>query len=76
LGKKFYSKAEKIKTTTGRLPHNLQSIGIEDWAENKLRIEMSEQIALSDEKMIEIPKRLRMTYRAWLDGHDLRDMTF
>lgn len=107
---KFYSKAEEIKTTTGRLPHNLQSIGIEDWAENKLRIElrllskqltqlnilnvkdldlnkvknvfneyvgrieMSEQIALTSEKMIEIPKRLRMTYRAWLDGHDLRDM--
>jgi len=37
---KFYSKAEEIKTTTGRLPHNLQSIGIEDWAENKLRIEL------------------------------------
>jgi len=23
---------------------------------------------------VKIPKRLRMTYRAWLDGHDLRDM--
>lgn len=38
------------------------------------KIEMSEQIALTDQKMNEIPKRLRMTYRAWLDGHDLRDM--
>ena len=107
---KFYCKAEEIQTTRGRLPDNLQGVGIENWAENKLRIElrllskqlkilninkvkdlyvdkvneifneylrkveMSEQIALTDEKMIEIPKRLRMTYRAWLDGHDLRDM--
>jgi II/X family phage/plasmid replication protein len=107
---KFYSKAEEIQTATGRLPYNLQNIGIETWVENKLRIElrllskqltqldilnvkdlntekvksvfseyvgrieMSEQITLSTEKMIEIPNRLRLTYRAWLDGHDLRDM--
>lgn len=38
------------------------------------KIEMSEQIALTDEKMSELPKRLRMTYRAWQDGHDLREL--
>jgi len=38
------------------------------------KVEMSEQITLTDEKMIEMPKRLKMTYRAWQDGHDLRDV--
>ena len=37
---KFYCKAEEIQTTTGRLPHSLQNIGIEDWVENKLRVEL------------------------------------
>jgi II/X family phage/plasmid replication protein len=79
------------------LPHNLQSIGIEDWAENKLRIElrllskhitkvknvfneyvgrieMSEQIALSDTNKMNLPTKLRSTYTLWIEGHDLRDM--
>ena len=107
---KFYCKAEEIKTARGRLPESLSGIGIEDWAENKLRIElrllskqlkelniikvkdllidkvrnifdeylrkvdMSEQIALTDENMMDMPNKLKSTYRLWLEGHDLRDM--
>lgn len=107
---KFYCKAEEIQTTTGRLPHKLQNIGIEDWAENKLRVEltlrtkelrsldiinvkdltldkitslyneylgriqMSEQIALTDSTMINMPNKLKSTYTLWIEGHDLRDM--
>jgi len=107
---KFYCKAEEIQTKAGGLPDNLKSIGIEDWAENKLRIElrllskqlktlnivkvkdllidkvkcifdeylrkveMSEQIALTDERMADMPNKLRSTYTLWLEGHDLRNL--
>jgi len=36
------------------------------------RIEMTEQIALTDEKLHSIPLRLRATYILWRDGYDLR----
>jgi len=107
---KFYCKAEEIKTARGRLPHDLQNIGIEDWVDNKLRIElrllskelkkigivnvkdltinkvialfaeylgridMSEQIALTDEIMMNMPNKLRSTYTLWVEGHDLRGL--
>jgi len=107
---KLYSKFEELQTTTGRLPHDLKEIGIENWVDNKLRIElrllskelikigivnvkdlminkvveifaeylgrieMSEQITLSDEVMIGLPNKLKSTYTLWLEGHDLRDM--
>jgi len=107
---KFYSKSEEIKTATGRLPHDLQGVGIEKWVDNKLRIElrllskelvkigiinvkdliinrvtklffkylgridMSEQIALSDKNKMRLPNKLRSTYTLWIEGHDLRDM--
>ena len=38
------------------------------------RIEMSEQIVLSDEVKINMPNKLRSTYTLWLEGHDLRSM--
>jgi len=38
------------------------------------RIDMTEQIALSDERELEIPQRLRLTYIAWKNGEDLRAM--
>lgn len=107
---KFYCKAEEIQTARGRLPDSLSNLGIEAWAENKLRIElrllskqlkkldiikvkdltvskvkelfdeylrkieMSEQIALSDDVKLNIPNKLRSTYTLWQEGHDLRDM--
>jgi II/X family phage/plasmid replication protein len=107
---KFYSKSEEIQTSTGRLPYDLQGKGIENWVDNKLRIElrllskelikigivnvkdlmiskvvelfaeylgrieMSEQIALSDENKMNLPTKLRSTYTLWIEGHDLRDM--
>jgi II/X family phage/plasmid replication protein len=37
---KFYCKAEEIKTAAGRIPHDLQNVGIEKWVDNKLRIEL------------------------------------
>ncbi|WP_448565223.1 phage/plasmid replication protein, II/X family [Thalassotalea ganghwensis] len=76
----------KLRIELRLLSKQLKSLGIEKvkdlnvdrvntvFNEYLRKIEMSEQIALTDEKMAEIPKRLRMTYRAWLDGHDLRDM--
>lgn len=107
---KFYCKAEEIETKRGRIPNELSGLGIENGAENKLRIElrllskqllelnilkvkdllidkvsnifgeylrkveMSEQIALSDELMIGLPNKLKSTYTLWLEGHDLREM--
>lgn len=37
---KFYCKAEEILTNRGKLPLELQNRGIEDWVDNKLRIEL------------------------------------
>jgi II/X family phage/plasmid replication protein len=36
------------------------------------RLEMTEQIALTDKKYHELPSRLRSTYVLWRDGYDLR----
>jgi II/X family phage/plasmid replication protein len=107
---KFYCKAEEIKTAAGRIPHDLQNVGIEKWVDNKLRIElrllskelmklgivnvkdlminkvkslfsayvgridMSEQIALTDDAMMNMANKLRSTYTLWIEGHDLRSM--
>ncbi|WP_100657326.1 phage/plasmid replication protein, II/X family [Alteromonas flava] len=37
---KLYCKAEEIQSKTGRIPESLTNKGIEDWAENKLRVEL------------------------------------
>jgi II/X family phage/plasmid replication protein len=107
---KFYCKAEEIKTAAGRIPYDLQNLGIEKWVDNKLRIElrllskelmkidiknvkdltinkvkslfgeyvgrieMSEQITLTDEIMMNMANKLRSTYTLWVEGHDLRSM--
>jgi hypothetical protein len=104
LAIKFYCKAEGIKTAAGRIPQDLQNVGIEKWVDNKLRIElrllskelmklgivntidkvkslfspyvgridMSEQIALTDDAMMNMANKLRPTYSLWIEGHDLR----
>lgn len=36
------------------------------------KIEMTEQIKLTDEIMINMPNKLRSTYTLWSEGHDLR----
>jgi II/X family phage/plasmid replication protein len=36
------------------------------------RLEMTEQIALTDDQLIKLPSRLRSTYILWKEGHDLR----
>jgi II/X family phage/plasmid replication protein len=107
---KLYCKAEEIRTKTGQLPEQLTNIGIENWAENKLRIElrlhrkeleklditqakdltpnrvrqlfnlylgkieMTDQIRLTDEITAKLPNKLIATYTLWTEGHDLRNM--
>lgn len=36
------------------------------------RLDMTEQIALTTEQLLDLPQRLRSTYVLWKDGHDLR----
>jgi len=38
------------------------------------KIEMTEQIKLSDEIMLNMPNKLRSTYTLWSEGHDLRNL--
>lgn len=38
------------------------------------KIDMTDQIKLSDEAMLNMPNKLRSTYTLWLEGHDLRSM--
>lgn len=38
------------------------------------KIQMSDQIALSNEIICELPNRLKSTYTLWSEGHDLRSM--
>jgi len=107
---KLYCKAEEIRTNTGQLPEPLTNKGIEDWAENKLRvelrlfrkeldkhhiqyakdlnpnyvrdlfnnylgkIEMTDQIRLTDSVTAKLPNKLVSTYTLWTEGHDLRSM--
>lgn len=37
-----------------------------------MRLDMTEQIRLTDETLMTLPQRLRATYVLWLEGHDLR----
>lgn len=106
---KAYSKGDEISAGKGhKLPTSLIDTPLEEWADNKLRIElrllskeldklgikkacqltplkikelfntylkrieMTEQIALTDEILHSIPLRLRSTYILWRDGYDLR----
>lgn len=107
---KFYCKAEEIQTARGKIPLQIQGKGIENWADNKLRIElrllskelkrlnilkvkdlspaiikhlfdtyirrieMTEQIQLNDQTLLNMPTKLRSTYTLWSEGHDLRNM--
>ncbi len=38
------------------------------------KIDMNEQIKLTEEVMMEMPNKLRSTYTLWSEGHDLRSM--
>jgi II/X family phage/plasmid replication protein len=38
------------------------------------KIDMNEQIKLTEEIMMAMPNKLRSTYTLWVEGHDLRDM--
>jgi len=38
------------------------------------RLQMTEQITLSDEKLLNLPQHLRGTYTMWRDGHDARSI--
>lgn len=106
---KAYCKGEEIsvKKKGHQLPQALHNTPLQEWAANKLRIElvlrgkqldemrinragliqrylwplftdflerieMSKQITLSDEVMLELPTKLKSTYILWMEGHDLR----
>lgn len=107
---KLYCKAEEIRTKNGQLPEQLTNQGIENWVDNKLRIElrlhrkelekqqinlaldlnpdrvrhifneylgkieMTDQIRLTDEVTSKLPNKLIATYTLWTEGHDLRNM--
>ncbi|MGQ8363681.1 phage/plasmid replication protein, II/X family [Glaciecola sp. 1036] len=107
---KLYAKGEELSTKTGALPDALKHQGIEDWADNKLRIElrllskelaklgikhaatltpelteklfkeyldkinMTDQIKLSNETVNQLPNKLKSTYTLWAQGHDLRSL--
>jgi len=108
---KAYSKGEEIAAgKKHKLPDELLATPLTDWADNKLRveltlrgkefirlgvekakdltmdrikslyslyvrrIEMTDQIALSCEKQMELPRRLRSTYILWKNGEDLRSV--
>mgnify|MGYP000455519761 CR=1 FL=1 len=38
------------------------------------KIDMTDQIKLSDKVMLNMPNKLRSTYTLWLEGHDLRSL--
>lgn len=107
---KLYCKAEEIRTKTGQLPEPLTNQGIENWVDNKLRvelrlhrkeleklgiitanqasatqvktvfneylgrIEMTDQIRLTNDVTAKLPNKLVATYTLWTEGHDLREM--
>ncbi len=76
----------KLRIELRLLSKQLQQLDIfkvKDLSINKVRtvfseylrkVEMSEQIALSDEMMIGLPNKLKSTYTLWVEGHDLRDL--
>ncbi|MBT79160.1 MAG: hypothetical protein CL587_02070 [Alteromonadaceae bacterium] len=107
---KLYCKAEEIRTKNGQLPEPLTNQGIENWVDNKLRIElrlhrkelekldlitankvtssqvksvfneylgrieMTDQIRLTNDVTAKLPNNLVATYTLWTEGHDLREM--
>lgn len=44
----------------------------ETYKEYVARIDMSQQITLSEQKLLTLPAKLRSTYVLWSEGHDLR----
>jgi hypothetical protein len=73
LAIKFYCKAEGIKTAAGRIPQDLQNVGIEKWVDNKLRIELRllskelMKLGIVNDLMIDKVKSLFSTYVGRID---------
>lgn len=57
-----------LKTANKINPHTVKNT----FNEYIKRLQMTEQITLSDEKLHSLPQRLRSTYVLWRDGYDLR----
>lgn len=57
-----------LKTANKLNPHKIKSL----FNEYIQRLQMTEQITLSDDKLQLLPQRLRSTYILWRDGYDLR----
>jgi len=57
-----------LKTANKINPHKVKNT-FNDYIK---RLQMTEQITLSDEKLHSLPQRLRSTYVLWRDGYDLR----
>lgn len=107
---KAYSKGDELEAgKKHKLPKELIDTPIKDWADNKLRIEltlrtnelidyysnkasyltkekiqelfniyikrieMTEQVILTDEKVKNLPTSLKKTYHLWQSGYDLRE---
>jgi len=76
----------KLRIELRLLSKQLKSLGIESvkdlppirvkqlFNDYVRKIEMTEQIKLSTERLLELPNKLRSTYTLWSEGHDLRDM--
>ncbi|AEF03160.1 hypothetical protein C7Y69_07330 [Alteromonas sp. KS69] len=75
---KLYCKAEEIRTKTGQLPEQLTNIGIENWAENKLRIELRlhrkelEKLDITQAKDL-TPNRVRQLFNLYLGKIEMTD---
>jgi II/X family phage/plasmid replication protein len=57
-----------LKTANKINPHKVKNT----FNEYIQRLQMTEQITLSDDKLHSLPQRLRSTYVLWRDGYDLR----
>jgi II/X family phage/plasmid replication protein len=57
-----------LKTANKLNPHKIKLL-FNDYIQ---RLQMTEQITLSDDKLRLLPQRLRSTYILWRDGYDLR----
>jgi len=57
-----------LKTANKINPHTVKNT----FNEYIKRLQMTEQITLSDDKLHSLPQRLRSTYVLWRDGYDLR----
>jgi II/X family phage/plasmid replication protein len=62
---KFYCKGEEIKTAAGRIPYDLQNLGIEKWVDNKLRLLSKELMKLGivnvKDFMIDMSEQIALT---------------